>query len=249
MIEEQSIDNWGEVIEKFTPSANKETPSLGDDNFYAVWSILDNLIVNKFGNWKHKRSVLDFGCGVGTLANRLGCSGWNVVACDPSKQMIMKAKIQIQNPNIKILCGGIDCVIDSGPFNLITAVMVFQFIENIEETIKPLFNELCEGGIILIAVHHPKHFLKCIQNKIKFFDFDSTILPSAGKIQISDKLFKIFIRSEEWYDQRFESIGAARIAFDINHSAVEEQFLTELNEEQSGDQKYLILCYEKPFKK
>ena len=94
--------------------------------------------------------ALDFGCGTGGLCHKLSTQGYSVVGVDTSSGMLEKAKQQLPSLTFS------PTLPTSATFNLITSVMVFQFIEDIHSTLNALNALLQPGGVLAFAVFNPE---------------------------------------------------------------------------------------------
>ncbi len=93
---------------------------------------------------------LDFGCGDGTITHQigamLGLSAENIHGVDIH---------HTGNPNITY-CRADDNLVDrlgAGQFDLITALVSFHHIENVEATLQTIYELLAPGGTLIIREH------------------------------------------------------------------------------------------------
>ena len=159
--------------------------------------------------------ALDYGCGGGGLVLELLKRGYKAVGCDSSAAMIEIAKKNTENFPF-YACDHVDVPkIPEAPFDLITAVMVFQFINNIESCIAHLFDALKPEGVIAFAVFNPEYVAPNHGDTKLFRGFQSPDNPTIGyMVPIENTRIPVFIRTEEEYDAIFIRRGFRRLYSD-----------------------------------
>jgi len=99
------------------------------DNILVAWPPILKIINKNFPKPLGKKA-LDYGCGVGEFCYKLNSLGFDVVGIDSSRKMINKTK-KILPSKVETIFGNHE-KLKNYKFNLITAIQVFQFVENFE---------------------------------------------------------------------------------------------------------------------
>ncbi len=206
------MNQWDKISDIFN-SQDKQTkiPKTAADNILIAWPSIIKIIKKKLPLVKNL-SALDFGCGTGEFCRKLHCLGFKVSGIDSSARMVKTARYNLpkkidifrQLPkNTKYL----------PQYNLITSIMVFQFIENIEKTLVTLDKILKPGGLLVFAVFNPAFVKNLIKKKIIFNKFSSNSYPQKGIMEIvKNTPIPVFIRDEKFYDKLVASLGYQKIA-------------------------------------
>src|SRR3954470_8823603 len=88
----QSHNAWDALSDYFdTTKAAGEVPGGSADNMLIAWPVIVRFIATHAPTLRGKR-VLDYGCGVGSFAQRLYERGAQVTGIDPSPAMIAKER-------------------------------------------------------------------------------------------------------------------------------------------------------------
>lgn len=194
---------------------NSESYTPGKDNYETVYPILHDIINSHLTQRKHEDyRICDFGCGTGILAEQLHRMQFQTFACDCSYKMIAQACSSTMG-GVTYDVGGVDFVQAHSPFDLITAIMVFQFIPDFDTTANILRSCLTKNGILFFAVHNADYAYECAKHKVKFYklkNLSNTHSGSTGEIQIEQQRIPTYVRSPQWYDSILFSSGLERIA-------------------------------------
>ena len=98
-----------------------------------------------------KQTILDLGCGTGTLTVQLVCLGSKVIGVDSSHNMINKAKEQFSNIDFRV-CDALDLPFEK-EWDIVFSNAVFHWISdhntllhNIHRALKPQGSLICEFG-------------------------------------------------------------------------------------------------------
>jgi 2-polyprenyl-3-methyl-5-hydroxy-6-metoxy-1,4-benzoquinol methylase len=197
---------WDKLSKLFdTTKDESDIPSRAADNILIAWPVILKFINQYTPDGKNLR-VLDYGCGSGSFVNKLSQIGYKVTGVDSSKEMIKIAKSAYGDKN-NFLCGDTSILSTLPPFSIITSVMTFQFIENIEESLTDLSNASIHNGLFTFAVHNPKLIKEYLHAEILFEDFDSKINPKKGILNLGGNRIPIFIRSADEYNQILQKMG------------------------------------------
>ncbi len=221
---------WDELSEVF--NTHKENMYQGAvDNIYTVWPVILGYAKKNFK--KNKLYALDYGCGTGMFCKELKCLGFETYGTDISQKMIAVAKEHLKG-KIEFFVGGPEIVLklsEHMKFNLITSIMVFQFVKDIKKCIKTISNSLAKEGHIIFAVHNPK---KLEERGVK------------GKFEIPDtrKTVPIFKRNAEDYDKIFRDLRFKKTV--EKYPKTSKKFLEKYTQRDSLKiPKYMILGYKR----
>lgn len=245
------IENSNSVIWDSVASCFKEVDSSilkytpGKDNYETVWPILCQIISQQLPQEKNqgKYRACDFGCGTGILAKKMDEMNFKTFACDISKGMILQAHMENQS-NVIFDVGSIDFVQKYSPYKLITAIMVFQFIADLNPIIEVLSRCLDKNGLLFFATHHIEYVKECTACGTKFRNIEGNTFPTQGDILIGTKWVKTYIRSAEWYDNILSSNGLHRIKYSLKGKVIPTDISQEKIDAWSS-LKYYIACYKK----
>jgi SAM-dependent methyltransferase len=128
-------------------------------------------------------------------------------------------------------------------FNVITAMHVFDWIEDVEETIRNLSGFLKKNGLFLFAVFPKKHIIDSLKIKDLFEDFDSKENPTVGYANFDGIRIPTFVREASYYDQLFEKKGYEKVI--EYYPPYPKEFLMKYNWKASLYPEMMILAYRK----
>ena len=118
-----------------------------------------------------KQSILDLGCGTGTLTVQLNNLAKTVIGVDQSESMIKKAQEQYPNINF-LICDTLSLPFEN-QFDVIFSNAVFHWIkdhetllDNINKVLKPKGLLVCEFGASGNVATIENAFIKVCQNLI-----------------------------------------------------------------------------------
>lgn len=202
----------------FGCSWDEETiPECAADNICIAWPSLFAGIDKGFSG-EISGKALDFGCGGGLLCRRLHAMGFSVTGFDQSEALLKKAGANTQ-AGLR-LTGSASELARNGPYDLITSVMVLQFIEDIEATIDTLTALLKPGGLIIYAVFNPG-FLKANSGSDVFTGFSDG---RTGFMELKKGVsIPVHSRTEAEYREIFGQNGCEEIY--IDYPAFSKEFL------------------------
>jgi len=165
-----------EVIEIYSKRAKGYNKSSEEDKYAGnnVMIPLGLKLINK-----NCFSVLDLGCGTGLSSKKLFNYGAEITGIDVSSEMIKIAK---KYPYKKIIKQDLEKIWKvKKKFDLILAIGVTEFIEDIPKLFDQVLNHLNEDGIFLVTFpskmrsnskYNIKSYLKKeVENKISALDF------------------------------------------------------------------------------
>ena len=225
---------WNSLSEEFN-TYKKNLFFEAADNIYTIWPIIFGYVKKNITG--ESLLALDYGCGTGMFCRKLNSIGFNAVGIDISPKMIKIAK-KHNKKNMHFFVGDYENVSklpkDFSKFNLITAIMVFQFVPDIKNCIKLLSECLADEGHIVFAVHNPK---KLEERGIR----DKFEIGKTGKITT------IYKRTSQQYNKIFRNLGFSK-KFE-KYPRTSKIFLQKYNKNDSIKiPKYMVLGYKKPKK-
>ena len=191
-----SIQNWDNLSEHFntyTPQANLGVLA----NIEQTWEVLEPFLKSIS---EKQSKFLDFGCGTGALCNKVSSNNITPIGYDPSEKMIKVA--QENSPNkLKYISGSLESIVKHAPYDLITALMVLQFLENINESIENIVSSLKPKAIFWFTVHNEEYVFSKNNSYTKFTNLKKDLLPKEANIILSGESIKTFVRSSKEYTQ------------------------------------------------
>ena len=213
-LKESDSSFWDSVAIYFTQNSMRHLEYMpGKDNYDVVWPFLFEVICNYLSNMKNiHRKICDFGCGTGLFSEKMNQIGFNVFACDTSKKMIDLACSSTLG-GVHYRVGSLDFMQKYSPYDMITSIMVFQFIEHLEPVIEAISKCLEKNGILFFAVHNNEYVDECVKHNKKFRLKANDELPIEGEILIGDKWIKTYVRNSKWYDEILCSKGFIRLGY------------------------------------
>ena len=137
---------------------------------------------------KNDASVFEVGCGTGRFSQFLANKGFNVVASDPSPDMIQVTKKKcegIKNLSFQI-SEGANLDSESDIFDLVFAIRVLNQTESEEyalRTVKEMVRIAKPGGYVLIEFMNAKRFFsgKFTSSKTTWLTFDQVANTAKGE--------------------------------------------------------------------
>ena len=105
-----------------------------------------------------RRSLLDVGCGTGTVHSRMMAAGWSVTGVDPSSESIECA--EHENPGASYLCArATEIPLPGDAFDMASAVCVFHHVPPPDrpQVVSEMARLVRPGGIVAIVEHAPHH--------------------------------------------------------------------------------------------
>lgn len=214
------------------------------DNILIAWpSVIRG--IKAVQNESQGLKALDYGCGGGGFAAELLKHGYEVVGCDSSSEMIAVAKKNLGEIPFYV-CDFSDVkTLKEAPFDLVTGIMVFQFVDDMEECIRNLVEILKPGGVFAFAVFNPD-YVRNNHGKGKLFDgFEGPQIPARGYMCVGEEIrIPVFMRAESEYDQLASSVGLSRVYTD--KPPFTESFLQKYpSGTDTTEPEYLVMVYAK----
>ena len=223
---------WDLLSEHF----NLKNPDAGSgpaEIVYTLWPVVLTYIQKEFSKPSDERA-LDFGCGTGTFCEKLFSLGFKPLGIDYAEEMIAVAQ-KNYGSMAKFLVGDSEIALKDankdGSFNLIASLMVFMFVENIEQTFSNLSQSLKTGGHIIFAVFNPEHLEK--QGRTKDY-------PIGGNVAT----VPVFPRTVKTYDEIFSKLNFTKTLETFANT--DEGFLEKFPKKPLTTwPKYIVLAYKK----
>lgn len=208
------MDPWNKLTHIFSdPGGIDRVPPGCADNILIAWPSMLHMIQEAFKELRGLKA-LDIGCGAGYFCNKLRSLGLEVTGVDTSEAMINIAGQHLPQ-DITLIAGGLDSIQSAEAYELVTAVMVFQFIEDIEGMLTRVDYVLKPFGLLVFAVFNPLFVASRIDKGSIFKDFDSTEKPRRGIMELSEGVrIPVFTRSAAEYTKLLENMGYQRTALD-----------------------------------
>ena len=157
---------------------------------------------------------------------------FNPVGIDVSPKMIKIAKKHL-GKKVKYLVGDSKTALKlakkEGKFNLITSIMVLQFIKNIKPALKQLAGSLEKGGHIIFVNHNPKN-LSERKARLKF------------NVAQTGNIVKIYSKSAQEYSKILKPLGFVKTMEKYLHSP---DFIKKHHIEKTKSPKYMLLAFKK----
>ncbi len=208
-----TLNPWDTLSQEFnTHTRASEISPLAADNILIAWPALLQGIheAQPTGNGL---SAMDYGCGAGSFCAALQDRGYTVTGCDTSDAMIKMARLNLADRGInfyKIDHSDLSAVKEA-PFDLISAIMVLHFIDNITDMLRQLAALLKPNGVLAFAVFNHDYVMANHGEKRPFNGFDPQD-PVNGFMTIgNDTRIPVFLRTEAEYDAILEPLGFQRI--------------------------------------
>nr|WP_320057843.1 class I SAM-dependent methyltransferase [uncultured Bacteroides sp.] len=120
-------------------------------------SALVKCINNKFDTYiMPDDTVLDFGCGTGTITLRIARDANKVYGVDISEGMLKRAQLNLKNQSIDnaefIKITVLNEMFQTDSFQIVTIFNVLQYIENRKELLDQLYRLLKYQGLLIASV-------------------------------------------------------------------------------------------------
>jgi ubiquinone/menaquinone biosynthesis C-methylase UbiE len=186
-----------------TVKSNADINFNNADNILIAWPVILDFI-NKFG--EKDTSLLEYGCGTGSFAFKLSNLGYKITGIDTSDEMIKTAKAAF-GEHITFLNGDTSILSGQNKFTIITSIMTFQFIEDIEKAFEDLSKVLKPGGVFAFAVFNPAFIKESLRTNSYFEEFDFFEKPKRGMLKLNGNKIPVFIRTAQEYNSLLKKIN------------------------------------------
>ena len=238
-------NQWDQLSDYFSAPENFSTIHADvADNILIAWPSLLKGVQLIQADGTHLQA-LDYGCGGGNFCNKLFYKGYSVIGCDSSSAMINIAKKNF--PNIKFHQCDSETLhqLGNSPFDLITSIMVFPFVDNMKLLFTNLNNVLKSEGVLAFATFNPEYVTKNHGDEGCFYSFETPSHPKNGFLRFGKNInLPVFIRTLEEYDDQIIPFGYKRIFTDTPPFTT--QYLAQYKTSSTtSSAEFLILIYRK----
>ena len=215
---EINMNQWNQLTEIFGCNWNeKSIPECAADNICIAWPSIVKGINNTFEK-QNNLKALDFGCGGGLFCRKLYEMGFRVTGYDQAEELIKTA--QLNTPKEVTITNSTTITAQKGKYELITSIMVFQFIADIETTIKKIIALLQPKGLIIFAVFNPEFIAENSASEV-FTDFRNK---QTGYMELKKGVkVEVFNRTESEYRKIFKKFGFQEVF--LEYPDFTEEFL------------------------
>ena len=214
------MNQWNQLADTFGCAWDENIiPECAADNICIAWPSILKCIEKEIPE-SDGLKALDFGCGGGLFCRKLSQQGFKVTGYDQSTELVVSAKRN--TPNEVIITSSTSVMVQNGAYDLISSIMVLQFIKDIEPVIDSILSVLNPNGLVLFAVFNPK-FVDDNSNGSVFSDFEDY---RAGYMELKEGVkIPVYNRNELEYREIFESRGLKEVYLD--HPIFTKEFLAE----------------------
>lgn len=241
------MNQWNELADIFAcDSSSDAIPEYAADNICIAWPSIIAGMEKAFADSDRAQRlrVLDYGCGGGLFCRKLHTMGHVVAGYDNARELIKKARENV--PAGVYVTDSDDVLKHHAVYDVIASVMVFQFIENIEQTIAGLLPTLKSDGLVIYAVFNPEFvYDNSAKNDAGLF---SPVSDQADGTACSTMALKqgiripFYIRTQDDYRALFARYGMQEVYLD--YPAFSPEFLREYNMRCSTKQpEFLIQAF------
>lgn len=203
------MNQWNQLADVFGGSWDEgEIPECVADNICIAWPSILKCIDIEFPESRGNH-VLDYGCGGGLFCRKLSQIGFSVTGYDESHALIKSANLNTSSEVI-ITSSNLEMV-KGGKYDLVSSIMVFQFIMDIESTIDSISSIIKPGGLVIFAVFNPR-FIEENSGGDVFSGFDSY---QTGYMALKEDLkIPVYNRNEDEYREMFVKNGFEEVYLD-----------------------------------
>ena len=234
MCGEANVEGWNRVKKLFAAKG-----AAIEDNEEVVWPWLRGQLKQHVHASTPSRPVrvLDFGCGAGQLAHKLGMDGFEVVGLDPASDMISEASKQ-RTPGVVFRIGTEDDLLSEGSFGAVVSSMVFPFIEDVGRCFDLLSARIVPGGVMSFAVFTTDFVAWLLSREVLFSQKDC-----CTEMELGGERFSVFARNARQYEEALVSRGFAKVDED---SLVYSGDVPPQNQpEQQAVPRFLVMTFRK----
>lgn len=222
---------WDNLSGRFDTYKEKVSAEAAD-NIEIAWPVILRFIRTNLPQ-PQGMSALDFGCGTGMFCHTLKSMGFKVAGIDPSRSMIEIARGH-SDRTVQFIVGDAEVIPAAaadhrGGFDIVTSVMVLQFVNDIKKSLRIMSENLKTAGYIIFAVHNPEY------------------LRNSGvtdKMDFGDVNVPIYNRNEQDYTAMLSELGFKKIFEE--YPTFTKEFITAYKPEYNTDiPEYMVLGYKK----
>ncbi len=214
------MNQWNQLTEIF--GCKREDGSIPEcvaDNICIAWPSIIKCIENVCDKSEFC-NALDFGCGGGLFCRKLHQIGYIVTGYDEPEELIKKA--QMNTPLGVTITNSSTVTAQNGQYDLITSIMVFQFIHDIESTINAIVSLAKPNALIVYAVFNPEF----IENNLNGSTFTGLRDEKTRYMELKKGVkIPFYNRTSVEYGSLFEKFGYEEVYCDL--PAFTDVFLTQ----------------------
>ena len=164
-------------------------------------------------------AVLDFGGGTGSISSALASQGYKMTTCDVAEQMIIAGQRTHSDEPIDWVLLPKDwkrLPFANNTFDAIVASSVFEYLSDLENTMKECSRILRPTGKLIFSVPnlaHPLRKLERLLHPLAIFGLKVPFardLPGIGTYLVYLQLSRVRLSPEEW-SEKARSVGLDRI--------------------------------------
>jgi 2-polyprenyl-3-methyl-5-hydroxy-6-metoxy-1,4-benzoquinol methylase len=203
-----TCDNpWNKLSGVFAGDESMDhVPAEAADNILIAWPVILDFIAENV-NSKREIRVLDYGCGGGRFAAELRKLGYQTYGVDTADELISSAHNHY-GEQVVFEVGDESIVANYMPLDIITSIMTFEFIADIEKTVAVLSSTLTPGGIFIFATHNPEYVANSIRlTGSPYHAFENNNKPASGQLRFGEINIPIHLRGTKQYQNMLSTNG------------------------------------------
>ncbi len=147
-----------DLYEKYHSEPKLQKRIISDKNF--TYRNLLDVLKNYL---KSSKTILDIGCGVGTVDFYLASKGHRVTGIDISKTAISMARRNAEvfgvDDKTKFVAGNFPCPMIIGNYDLIVMAEVIEHLADDRMVLKETYNRLAKGGVLVLTTRSKNEVL------------------------------------------------------------------------------------------
>jgi 2-polyprenyl-3-methyl-5-hydroxy-6-metoxy-1,4-benzoquinol methylase len=236
------IKNWDQMHHAFNTVKKGKLEARVADSRFIAWPVVMQIISESVMD---KGRVLDYGCGTGGFCRHMRTVGMKVEGIDFSAAMIQTA-VERSSREIHYHSGGRETLDKiKGNFDVITSLMVFQFLKDFETYIPIFRNLLTDRGLMIFTVHNPDFVESCYRSNTAFRSIRTDGKTAVASMEIEKSLLiDTYVRTKGDYRRLFEKHGFEYIS--TRYPPFTAAFISEHNWTLPSDNaEYLIMSLRK----
>jgi len=203
------MNQWNQLADTFGCAWDENiVPECAADNICIAWPSILKCIKQEIPE-SNGYKALDFGCGGGLFCRKLSEKGFKVTGYDQSEELIDSAKRNTSNDVIVTSSNSV--MVQNGRYDLVTSIMVLQFIKDIEPVIDSILSVLNPKGLLVFAVFNPK-FIEDNSRSSSFSGFEDY---RVGYMELKEGVkISVYNRNKLEYREILESKGLEEVYLD-----------------------------------
>ena len=216
VMREMNMNQWNQLTDVFGCKWTEDAiPECAADNICIAWPSIIHCIEKVFDK-PSRLKALDFGCGGGLFCRKLHEMGFAVTGYDESEDLVEAARVNI--PEGVTVTNSATLAAQRGRYDLITSIMVLQFVEDIDPAVEKIISLLKPDGLLVHAVFNPEFIEENSGNPV-FTGFEDG---RAGYMELRKGVrIPVCNRTGSEYRDIFERFGCKEIYRDLPHFTAE----------------------------